>query len=46
MQELKSKIDNSIYCWKSDNLLNFVNFIFQYDGKIYAIKKIIESTKK
>ena len=45
MQELKSKIDNSIYCWKSDNLLNFVNFIFQYDGKIYAIKKIIESTK-
>ncbi len=46
MQEIKSKLDNSIYCWKSKNLLNFVNFIFQYDAKIYAIKKMIEPVKK
>ena len=45
MQELRSKIDNSMYCWKSENFLNFVNFVFQYDGRIYGIKKMIELVK-
>lgn len=45
MQELKSRLDNSIYCWKSENLLNFVDFVFQYDGRIYGIKKIIENLR-
>lgn len=45
MQELRSRIDNSIYCWKSENFLNFVNFVFQYDGRIYGIKKMIEVLK-
>lgn len=45
IQELVNKIETQIYYWKETNMKYQMDFIFQYQAKIYPVKINIEENK-
>ena len=45
IQELVNKIETQIYYWKETNMKYQMDFIFQYQAKIYPVKINVEENK-